>query len=132
MNKGTYPRTLPIYKAVFGDKSDGISGIKLGKAKPEIIKLFREGAGPTRIKRHIPNKLHDQVNHNLRLIKLRFIHDLIVHKTKSSEPKLKSVLQGLEIKFVSARDLLQLCGINDCLRTASFLRDHIKRTYMYR
>jgi 5'-3' exonuclease len=106
MKFGTYPAYLPLYKAVFGDTSDNIKGLKLGRMKGIVMQRFAENLPPNIILRDLSRKNRAKVLNNLKVVKLCCISDMKITVGRPSKVKLAGFLHSKEINSISPEDIL--------------------------
>lgn len=102
---GCLPEHLPLHKAIFGDDSDNIKGVKLGKGKRNVLNLLSEGK-IKEVMAKVPKDLLPTVSKNLKLTKPRFLRGIKIAFGNSNEQELKTYLSKYEISSLNARELL--------------------------
>ena len=104
MKMGINPKYIPLYKAIFGDNSDNISGIKLGRQKSKILKMITEN--PKKVVRSIPKKMISKVLNNFRLVRPKYIPNIEFTVGKPSTKRVLKFLNSKEIKSIKPSNIL--------------------------
>jgi len=100
MRFGCVPGKLSFFKAIFGDSSDNIKGLKLGKKKKEVVHSFLENKSIQSIFKQLPVLDRKKFFSNLRLTKLKYIPDLVIRDCKWHGDAVESFLADFEIKSI--------------------------------
>jgi len=104
MKMGINPKYILLYKAIFGDNSDNISGIKVGWQKSEILKMLTKN--PKKVIRSIPKEMIPKVLNNFRLVRPKYIPNIEFAVGRPSTKKVLRFLNSKEIKSIKPSDIL--------------------------
>jgi 5'-3' exonuclease len=103
---GVHPAHLPLYKAVFGDVSDNIKGLKLGRMRSVVMQRFAEDFSPDKIIKGLSRKHISKIINNLKVVKLCNVSNIKISIGKSSKERLAGFLHSKEINSISPEDIL--------------------------
>lgn len=118
MRFGCYADKLALHKAIFGDRSDNIIGVKLGRNKKVIQALFSEFdlSGKDILKR-LPKEALSIVRRNLKLISPQVASNVVYATGSPSKDGLTRYLNKYEIASLTAEDLLHNFPFNKKLQS---------------
>jgi len=105
---GVLPNRLPLFKAIFGDSSDNIKGLKLGRNKAIMLKNLRD---PEISNSDILNMLTedqlDKVYTNLKVVRLQKLSDFEISLGMPNIKGLDDYLNYLSVRTIDAKDFIK-------------------------
>ncbi len=99
---GCDPKQLALYKAIFGDTIDNITGLKLGSLKKKVLSVFQSGASNKKIAKMIPKNKRKKLLTNLQLTKLIDVEDIDFNLGQTDYDEVQDFLSHYEIKKFTA------------------------------
>lgn len=100
---GVLPNRLPLFKAIFGDKSDNIQGLKLGKNKAIMMKKLGDvKASYSDILDLLTEEQLNTVHTNLKVVALQKLSDFSITLGKPAIKSLDAYLAALDIRTIDA------------------------------
>lgn len=105
---GCTPDQLPLFKAIFGDSSDNIKGIKLGRDKHKVLNSFCDEANTYKdIISIIPKDHWPTILKNLKLVRPKIISGIEFNVGESNMTTVNRYLLKFEIRSIQAREILK-------------------------
>jgi DNA polymerase-1 len=104
---GCTPSQLPLYKAIFGDTSDNIKGVLLGRNKQKVLKSFQTSPNMKNILEQIDKKHLPKIRNNLKLVRLNIVENIRFGVGKSNIDFIRDYLNTYEIKSIAPEKLLE-------------------------
>lgn len=109
MRFGCTPSQLLLYKAIFGDSSDNIDGLKLGRGKRTVVNAFTSADTLKDIIKEVPRKYYPKVLKNLRLVRPRIVSGIKVGVGETNRTQIMKFLRTYEIRSFTPH------SIADCI-----------------
>ena len=108
MRFGCRPEHLPLYKAIFGDSSDNITGLKLGRGKSKVMKVFSKDDSTLKdVIKEVPKKHYGVIKNNLKLVRPQIADDISLHVGEPNKHSITKYLKKYEIRSISSQDILK-------------------------
>jgi hypothetical protein len=105
---GVLPNRLPLFKAIFGDSSDNIKGLKLGRNKSIMLRNLRDPKTDNSI---ILNMLTedqlDKVHINLKVVRLQKLSGFDISLGTPNIKELDKYLDYLNVRTIDAKDFIK-------------------------
>lgn len=124
MRANCRPEQIPLYKAIFGDVSDNIKQLKLGRKKKEIQNMFIKGIDFQDIVGSIPESEWKLLRKNIALVKLQDVTNFKIKKGESDFEGLTDFLTTYEIKKYTAKEILNSIPSKDLQATFKLLEGY--------
>jgi 5'-3' exonuclease len=105
---GVLPNRLPLFKAIFGDSSDNIKGLKLGRNKSIMLRnLHDPKIDDSTLLNMLTEDQLDKVHTNLKVVRLQKLSDFDISLGMPNIKGLNNYLDYLSVRTIDAKDFIK-------------------------